>query len=318
MVLTRAFGEPDAAESVATFELAFQLGVRFIDTADSYGGGINETFVGRLIEGRREQVVLATKFGLVPSEHGGIMINGRPDYVRSACEASLRRLGVDHVDLYYQHRVDPDVPLVETVGAMGRLVQEGKVRHLGVCEVTADQLRAAHRTHPIAAVQSEWSLWARQFESEVLPAARELGIGIVPYSPLGRGFLAGAIRGEAAIGGDDLRRDDPRLHGDHLRHNLTLLDVLDRLAVERGGTPAQIALAWLMAQGNDVVPIPGVERRQLLEENVGAGRIKLSPDELRLLDTTFAPGVASGDPDATLVRGGGAVVGSGGARTRQP
>jgi aryl-alcohol dehydrogenase-like predicted oxidoreductase len=309
MVLTPAFGQPDPAESIATFELALELGVKFVDTADSYGRGVNETFIGRLIKGRRDRVVLASKFGLVPGDDGGITINGRPDYLRSACEASLRRLGVDHLDLYYQHRVDPDIPLLETVGAMGQLVQEGKVRHLGLCEVTADQLRAAHRTHPIAAVESEWSLWARQIESEVVPAAREMGIGIVPYSPLGRGFLAGAIRSEETIAGEDLRGDDPRLHGDHLQRNLALLGVLDRLAGERGATPAQLALAWLLAQGNDVVPIPGVERRELLRQNVDACQIELSPDEVRLLDTTFAPGAASGDPDATLLRGAG-VIGS--------
>jgi aryl-alcohol dehydrogenase-like predicted oxidoreductase len=302
MVLTRSFGQPDEAESIATLELALDLGVSFLDTADSYGGGENEVFVGRAIRSSRDRVVLASKFGLVVAEDGHIEINGRPDYVRSSCEQSLKRLGVEHLDLYYQHRVDPSVPITETVGAMAELVQEGKVRHLGLCEVSADQLRAAHAVHPIAAVESEWSLWARQIEPDVLPAARQLGVGIVPYSPLGRGFLAGAIRRAAAVGPDDLREADPRLQGHNLQRNLALVEALERLAQGNNATAAQVAIAWLIAQGDDVVPIPGVERRDLLTQNLAALQVELSPDDLAFLEATFAPGVASGNPDATLLR----------------
>lgn len=310
MVLTRSFGEPDQAESVATLELALELGVNFIDTADSYAGGENEMFVGRVIAGRRDDVVLSSKFGLVVGSAGEVGINGRPGYVKASCDESLARLGTDRLDLYYQHRVDPDVPIAETVGAMAELVAEGKVLHLGLCEVSAGELRAAHAVHPIAAVESEWSLWARQIELEVLPAARELGVGVVPYSPLGRGFLAGAIRQAAAIGAGDLRGPDPRLHGANLERNLALVAVLDQMAAKKGSsvTPAQLALAWLMAQGGDVVPIPGVEKRDLLRENVAAVGLELTPEDLDLLDTTFAPGVAAGNPDETLLRHGVALV----------
>jgi aryl-alcohol dehydrogenase-like predicted oxidoreductase len=308
MVLTRSFGEPDQAESRATVDLALALGVTFLDTADSYAGGENETFIGQAIAGRRDQVVLASKFGLVPTPHGQIAINGRPEYVKTSCEGSLFRLGTDRIDLYYQHRVDPAVPIEETVGAMAELVREGKVRHLGLCEVSAAELRAAHAIHPITAVESEWSLWARQIEGEFLAAARALGVGIVPYSPLGRGFLAGAIRRQEALGADDLRGPDPRLQGDNLRRNLTLVEALEELAAAKDATPAQLALAWLLAQGDDVVPIPGVEKRELLLQNVGAVRVELTPDELARLDRTFAPGVASGNPDATLLRQGVALV----------
>jgi aryl-alcohol dehydrogenase-like predicted oxidoreductase len=304
MVLTRAFGEPDQAESVATFNLALDLGIFFIDTADSYAGGENELFVGRTIGSRRDEIVLASKFGLVVGPDGNVEIDGRPEYVRSACDASLRRLGVDHLDLYYQHRVDRRVPVAETVGAMAELVAQGKVRHLGLCEVTAEELRTAHAEHPITAVESEWSLWARQIEAEVLPAARELGVGIVPYSPLGRGFLAGAIRRQDALGSDDLRGPDPRLQGANLDRNLSLVDALDAMASRLDATPAQLALAWLMVQGPDVVPIPGVERRDLLRQNAGAVALSLSSDDLAFLDRTFAPGVTRGNPDATLLREG--------------
>jgi aryl-alcohol dehydrogenase-like predicted oxidoreductase len=302
MVLTRSFGQPDEAESIATLELALDLGVSFLDTADSYGGGENEVFVGRHIQSVRDRVVLASKFGLVVADDGSVGINGRPEYVRSCCEQSLKRLGVDYLDLYYQHRVDPSVPITETVGAMAELVEEGKVRHLGLCEVSADQLRAAHAVHPITAVESEWSLWARQIEPDVLPAARQLGVGVVPYSPLGRGFLAGAIRRQAAVGADDLREADPRLQGDNLQRNLALVEALEQLAQANDATAAQVALAWLIAQGDDVVPIPGVERRDLLTQNLAALQLELSPDDLAFLEATFAPGVASGNPDATLLR----------------
>jgi aryl-alcohol dehydrogenase-like predicted oxidoreductase len=302
MVLTHSFGRPDPEESHATLELALDLGVTFLDTADSYAGGENEEFVGRALQSRRDQVVLASKFGLIRGPRGGRTIVGRPEYVTACCEHSLRRLRVDHLDLYYQHRVDPSVPIVETVGAMAELVDAGKVRHLGLCEVTADQLRAAHAVHPITAVQSEWSLWARDVEDSVLPVARELGVGIVPFSPLGRGFLAGAIRREDAIGPDDARGADPRLHGENLERNRALVAVLDQLAAGKGATPAQIALAWLVAQGPDVVPIPGVERRDLLQQNLGALTLQLTPADLRLLEETFPRGVAWGNPDATLLR----------------
>jgi aryl-alcohol dehydrogenase-like predicted oxidoreductase len=302
MVLTRSFGQPDEAESIATLQLALDLGVTFLDTADSYGGGENELFVGRHIRSVRDRVVLASKFGLVVADDGTVGINGRPEYVKASCEQSLKRLGVEHLDLYYQHRVDPSVPITDTVGAMAELVEEGKVRHLGLCEVSVDQLRAAHAVHPITVVESEWSLWARQIEADVLPAARQLGIGIVPYSPLGRGFLAGAIRRAAAVGADDLRDADPRLKGDNLQRNLALVEALEQLAKANNATAAQLALAWLMAQGDDVVPIPGVERRDLLTQNLGALPLELSPDDLAFLEITFAPGVASGNPDATLLR----------------
>jgi aryl-alcohol dehydrogenase-like predicted oxidoreductase len=307
MVLTRSFGQPDQEEAIATFYLALELGLTLIDTADSYADGENEAFIGGLIATRRDQVVLSTKFGLVVDSAGGVEIDGRPEYVKAACDRSLRRLGVDYLDLYYQHRVDPKVPITETVGAMGELVAEGKVRHLGLCEVSADQLRTAHAVHLITAVESEWSLWARQIEADVLPAARELGIGIVPYSPLGRGFLAGAIRSEEVIGSDDLRGPDPRLHGDNLRRNLMLVESLEKLGSDKGATLAQLALAWLVNQGDDVVPIPGVERRDLLRQNVNAFGVQMTPEDLSYLDQTFAPGIASGNPDATLLRGGSSV-----------
>ena len=302
MVLTRSYAAVDEAESAATLRLALDLGVSFLDTADAYGAGQNEEFVGRIIGPHRDDVVLASKFGLVAAEGGGTGINGRPEYVRSACEHTLRRLGVDHLDLYYQHRVDPAVPIEETVGAMADLVAAGKVAHLGVCEPSVAQLRAAFSVHPIVAVQSEWSLWARHIEAGVLPEARRLGVGVVPYSPLGRGFLAGAIRANGAFGPDDLRGPDPRLHGDNLRRNLPLVEALEKLGADTGATPAQPALAWLRAQGDDVVPIPGVERRDLLRQNLGGVEFELSAEHLALLDATFTPGVAAGNPDATLLR----------------
>jgi aryl-alcohol dehydrogenase-like predicted oxidoreductase len=307
MVLTRSHGRPDEAEALATLELALDRGVCFLDTADSYSGGDNERFVARVLRRRRSEAVLASKFGLVataPSGTGGIAIDGRPEYVRACCEASLRRLGTDHIDLYYQHRVDPAVPVTETVGAMAELVAAGKVRHLGLCEVSAAELEAAHGVHPITAVQSEWSLWARQIETELLPTARRLGVGIVPYSPLGRGFLAGAIRTEEVIGSGDVRSGDPRLKGEHLRHNLGLVVVLEDVAAERGATPAQVAIAWLLAQGDDVVPIPGIERPALLDEDLGALGVGLTSAELTRLEAAFAPGAASGNPDETLLRSG--------------
>ena len=301
MVLTRAYSEPDLDEARATFEAALDAGVTLIDTADSYGGGENERFIAGLLAGRRQSVVLSSKFGLVPRADGSIVVDGRPERVAGACEASLRRLGVERLDLYYLHRVDPDVPLVETVGAMAALVAAGKVGNLGLCEVSGDELAAANDVHPIAAVQSEWSLWARQLESEVLAEARAAGAALVPYSPLGRGFLTGAVRRPPS--GTDLRAPDPRLSGDNLRRNLVLLDVFEKIAGEVGCTPAQLALSWLMHKGQDVVPIPGMETRSILAENLAAVDIHLDPAVVIQLDELFAPGAVAGDADATLLRG---------------
>jgi aryl-alcohol dehydrogenase-like predicted oxidoreductase len=301
MVMTTSYAEVDGAEARATFDRALELGVTLLDTADAYAAGENERFVGRALAGRREQVVLASKFGLGVGDRGGRAVDGRPAYVRAACDASLGRLGVDHLDLYYQHRVDPTVPIEETVGAMAELVDAGKVRHLGLSEPSADELRRAHAVHPITAVQSEWSLWARGIEAEVVPACRELGIGIVPYAPLGRGFLTGALAAER-LAADDLRSPDPRLQGQNLVENLRLLWELRGVAEARGAAPGQVALAWLLAQGTDVVPIPGVERRPWLEENVGALAVALTADDLAALDRAFPPGAAAGNPDDVLMR----------------
>jgi aryl-alcohol dehydrogenase-like predicted oxidoreductase len=310
MVLSRSYAPVDEAESIATLNEALDRGILLLDTADAYAGGDNEQLVGRVLRSRfgarrPDELVLATKFGLVDAG-GRPAVNGRPDHVKAACDRSLRRLQVDHVDLYYQHRVDPAVPIEDTVGAMAELVHAGKVRHLGLCEASAAELAAACAVHPVTALQSEWSLWARQIEADVLPAARRLGVGIVPYSPLGRGFLAGAIRSPGSFSPDDLRAPDPRLQGPNLRHNLDLVDALGRLAAAKAATPAQVALAWLMAQGPDVVPIPGIERRDLLAENLGALAVELNGDDLSALDATFTPGVAWGDPDETLMRKRGA------------
>lgn len=305
MVLTRSYAEPDEAESRATLALALELGITLVDTADSYAAGVNERFLGRHLGSARADVVLTSKFGLVPGE-GGVVVDGRPEYVRASCEASLARLGVDHLDLYYQHRVDPRVPLEETVGAMAELVTAGKVRALGLCEVTAAELGRATAVHPIAAVQSEWSLWARGIEAEVLPAARALGVAVVPYAPLGRGFLAGAIDRTRRPARDDLRATDPRLQGANLEQNLAALVTLRTIAADLGATSAQTALAWLSAQGRDVVPIPGVERRDLLRENVHALDLHLDGACLSALDAAFPPGMTAGDPDVALLRTPGA------------
>jgi aryl-alcohol dehydrogenase-like predicted oxidoreductase len=303
MVMTRSYAAPDETEARRTFAMALDLGVTLLDTADSYAAGENERFVAAALRGRRDEAVLCSKFGLVPQSSGGMGIDGRPERVRACCEATLARLGVDHLDVYYLHRVDPVVPLPETVGAMAELVTAGKIRHLGLCEVTAEQLRVAHAVHPIAVVQSEWSLWARQIEDDVLPVARGLGVGIVPCAPLGRGFLAGAIDRQDQFPGGDLRAGDPRLQGDNLDQNLRALDELRKLAENREATPAQVALAWLFAQGTDIVPIPGVERRGLLRENLAALAIDLDPTELRRLGEAFRPGSTAGNPDEVLLRG---------------
>lgn len=285
----------DDTESIATIRLALELGVAFLDTADMYGNGRNEELVGRAIKGRREEVTLATKFGNVRNPDGtSAGVNGRPEYVLTACDASLRRLGTDYVDLYYQHRVDPNVPIEETVGAMGRLIEDGKVRYLGLSEAAVETLRRAGRVHPIAALQTELSLWTRDPEEEILPTCRELGIGFVAYSPLGRGFLTGQIKSYDDLAPDDVRRNHPRFQPGNFEKNLDLVREVEEMAREKGCTPAQIALAWVLAQGNDIVPIPGTKRRTYLEENVQALDVQLSPEDLERLDAVLPPGAAAG------------------------
>jgi aryl-alcohol dehydrogenase-like predicted oxidoreductase len=294
----------DDAESLATIQRALDLGVTLLDTADMYGPHTNEELVGRAISGRREQVVVATKFGIVrdandPTVRG---VNGRPEYVREACEGSLRRLGVDVIDLYYQHRVDPATPIEETVGAMSRLVEEGKVRFLGLSEAGAETLRRANGVHPITALQSEYSLWSRDPEDEILGACRELGVGFVAYSPLGRGFLTGQIKRFDDLASDDYRRHSPRFQGENFQRNLDLVGRIEEIAREKNCTAAQLALAWVMAQGPDIVPIPGTKRRKYLEENLGALDVKLSQDDLKRIDAVAPVGAAAGTryPEAMM------------------
>jgi aryl-alcohol dehydrogenase-like predicted oxidoreductase len=294
MPMSSGYYESDDAESAATLEQAVELGITLLDTADIYGRGHNEELVGRVVRGLRDAVVLATKFGQVPKPEGGVRIDGRPDYVARACEASLKRLGVETIDLYYLHRVDPDTPIEETVGAMARLVEAGKVQALGLSEAGPETIRRAHAVHPISALQSEYSLWTRDPEPQVLPVVRELGITFVPFSPLGRGFLSGTIRDPGAIAESDYRRDLPRFQAEALEHNLQQLAVLEDVAEAKGCTAAQAALAWLLAQGDDIVPIPGTSRRRHLEENAAAAEIALDEDELRRLDEAFGGGAASG------------------------
>ena len=285
----------DDAESLTTLERALELGITFLDTSDVYGPFTNEELVGRFLRGKRDRVVLATKFGNVRSVEGAWLgVNGQPDYVRQACDASLRRLGVDHIDLYYQHRVDPRTPIEETVGAMADLVKAGKVRYLGLSEAAAGTIRRAHAVHPISALQTEYSLWTRDVEDEILPALRELGIGFVPYSPLGRGFLTGRFRTPEDLPADDARRTHPRFQGENFEKNLKLADHIRDLAREKGCTPAQLALAWVMAQGEDVVPIPGTKRRAYLDDNAGAVNVTLTADELRRVDEVLPKGATAG------------------------
>jgi aryl-alcohol dehydrogenase-like predicted oxidoreductase len=291
MGMSQSYGPADRDESIATIRRAVDLGVTFLDTASLYGDGHNEELVGEAITGRRDEVQLASKFGLT---RGDRRIDGRPETVRATAEASLRRLKVDVIDLYYQHRVDPEVPIEDTVGAMAELVQQGKVRYLGLSEASAASIRRAVAVHPIAALQSEWSLWSRDLEAEVAGVAREHGIGIVAYSPLGRGFLTGAITSPDDFGADDFRRGHPRYSGDAFTANLRLVDALRAMAVEKGVTPAQLALGWVLACGTDVVPIPGTTRRTRLEENVAALDVEVSDEDLRRLDEIAPPGAAQG------------------------
>ncbi len=293
MGMSQSYGAADEAESLATLQRALDLGICFLDTADVYGDGRNEILVGRGIAGRRDEVVLATKFGLVRDD-GSMRTDGRPEYVRGACDASLIRLGVDHIDLYYQHRVDVTVPVEETVGAMAELVAAGKVRCLGLSEVSARTLERAVAVHPITALQSEWSLWTRDLEAELVPAARRLGVGIVPFSPLGRGFLTGALTSPDDFDADDFRRGNPRFQGENFTANLRLVDAVREVAARRGATPGQTALAWVLAQGADVVPIPGTKRRTYLEENVGALAVQLTAGDLAQLDAAMPVGSAAG------------------------
>jgi aryl-alcohol dehydrogenase-like predicted oxidoreductase len=294
----------DDSESMATLERAFELGITFYDTADMYGPHTNEELVGRFLRGKRDRVTLATKFGIVRDPNNPQIrgVNGKPDYVRSAVEGSLRRLGIDVIDLYYLHRVDPNTPIEETVGAMAGLVKEGKVRWLGLSEVSPDTLRRAHRVHPITAVQSEYSLWSRDPEDGVLDACRELGVGFVPYSPLGRGFLTGQIKKFEDLEPDDYRRNSPRFQGENFQKNLDLVGRIEEIARSKGCTPAQLALAWVLAQGDDLVPIPGTKRRKYLEENVGALDVNLTYEDLERIDEIAPKGAAAGTryPEAMM------------------
>jgi aryl-alcohol dehydrogenase-like predicted oxidoreductase len=299
MGMSEFYGPSDDAESVRTIHRALDLGVTLFDTADMYGPYTNELLVGKALVARRDEAVIATKFGIVrdPADPSGRSVNGRPDYVRTCCDHSLERLGVDHIELYYQHRVDPDTPIEETVGAMAELVEQGKVRYLGLSEAAPETIRRAHAVHPITALQTEYSVWSRDPETEILPTLRELGIGFVPYSPLGRGFLTGIMRTLHGLDEADFRRYQPRFQGDNLTENMAIVEVIERLAAAKGCSPAQIALAFVLGVGRDVAPIPGTRRRAYLEENVSALDFELSEEELADLDA-IAP--AKGDRYADM------------------
>ncbi len=304
MGMSEFYGDTDDEESLATIHRALELGVTFLDTADMYGPFTNERLVGRAIRGRRDEVVLASKFGNVRGENGERLgVRGDPEYVRTACDASLARLGVEHIDLYYQHRVDPKVPIEETVGAMAELVEAGKVRFIGLSEAAPDTVRRAHNVHPVSALQTEFSLWTRDVEDRILPTTRELGIGFVAYSPLGRGFLSGRFTSPDDIPEDDFRRHNPRFQGENFTRNMEIVERVRTIAQEKGLTPAQLALAWVHHQGEDVVPIPGTKRRRYLEENAAATEVELSDEELRRLDEAAPPGLTAGDryPDMSTV-----------------
>jgi aryl-alcohol dehydrogenase-like predicted oxidoreductase len=301
MGMSQSYGPADEAESVATIHRALDLGVTFLDTADMYGPFTNERLVGRAIADRRERVVLATKFGNERREDGSwVGINGKPEYVRSACEASLKRLGVDQIDLYYQHRVDKSVPIEDTVGAMAELVSEGKVRYLGLSEASPQTIRRAHAVHPISALQTEYSLWSRDPEEAILPTVRELGIGFVAYSPLGRGFLSGKYKQPEDLPEDDFRRHHPRFQGENFQKNLELVQRIEEIAKERQVTAGQLALAWVLSRGEDIVPIPGTKRRSYLEENIAATEIELSEGDLERIDEAAPLGVTAGDRYASM------------------
>jgi aryl-alcohol dehydrogenase-like predicted oxidoreductase len=302
MGMSDFYGTRDEQEATATIHRALDLGVTLLDTADMYGPHTNERLVGEAIADRRDEVVLATKFGIVrdPEDLTRRGVNGRPEYVHRCCDASLKRLGTDYIDLYYQHRVDPDVPIEETVGAMAELVGAGKVRFLGLSEAAAGTIRRAHAVHPITAVQTEYSLWTRDVEAEILPALRELGIGLVAYSPLGRGFLTGAITSPDDLDESDTRRNHPRFQPQNVSRNLEIVERVRQIAQEKDCTPGQLALAWVLAQGDDIVPIPGTKRRHYLEENVAADEIELSADELARIDEAAPVGAAAGDRYADM------------------
>jgi len=303
MGMSEFYGPRDDEESVATLHRAFELGIDFYDTSDMYGPHHNEELVGRTFKPIRDRVIIATKFGIVRHPDGRREINGRPEYVRSACDASLKRLGIEQIDLYYQHRVDRTVPIEETVGAMAELIKAGKVRYLGLSEASAKTIRRAHATYPISAVQSEYSLWSRDIENEVLPTLRELGIGLVAYSPLGRGFLSGEYKTLDDLPPNDFRRLNPRFQGENFKRNLEVVERVKRIAAEKGVTPSQLALAWVYARGEDIVAIPGTKRRKYLEENAAADKIQLTASDLARIEEVAPKGFAAGDryPDMSAV-----------------